>query len=910
MSTALLQTKLRLPTLPPKRVQRPQLIKRLHEGLESGRKITLVSAPAGFGKTTLIAEWVYALDVPVAWLSLDPSDDDPGRFFAYLIAALQKVDAHIGREIEGVLRAGQLPPGEILSTAIINDIHDFVGRFLLVLDDLQVIQDLFILQVLEKLVAYLPDPLHLVLLTREDPSLPLARLRANNQLTEIRAGDLRFTGPEADRYLHEVMDLSLSETDVATLADRTEGWIVGLQLAGLSVRDREDPSGFIATLSGSHRFILSYLTEEVLGRQPEEIRLFLLQTSVLDRLNGDLCNAVTGRTDGAALLEKLFAANLFLIPLDDEQRWYRYHHLFADLLRGLLCTGQNDTMASLHRRASHWYEQVGLSGEAIRHVLAAADYAAAVRLVESHAMGIIIQGYTKTVESWMQAIPPAWSAQSPRTNLAFAWMYLMRGAYARALPYVERLRAIFADAKTGEEDASLTAEWLALQAMLLNAEGKPAESLALSDRALAAVPEMESHVRSLIHMGRAGAYQMMDDYEHAVEAFQLIILHSRAAADFVPEMLGYAGLVQLAIHHGRLQFAFEIASRGVERVGRSGALSPVIAAVHGALGYVHYQWQQIEQARGYFQRAIQLSTLGGFSDAEISYWVILSRLLQMEGDLEASAAEIQKAVDLMRAVAPAWVREEVVSQQVRVYLAQGRVAAAEAALKGEGFAARNQYAIPALAPGQYLTRPAGLLYNSAIRIILHRARTGHDPAGLHQGIELADRLITVMLQHQYLPVALETLLLRAQMYAVLGQDQAGRADVLRALELAEPEGFIRIFAEEGPPVAESLTFLLERNRLGSVEAGYVKKILAAFTGSQPSEAKQPAPNQAALPSPLTERELDVLRLMAEGLKYEEIAQRLYISLNTVRSHVKAIYGKLEADNRTKAIETGRRLRFL
>ena len=380
------------------------------------------------------------------------------------------------------------------------------------------------------------------------------------------------------------------------------------------------------------------------------------------------------------------------------------------------------------------------------------------------------------------------------------------------------------------------AEWLALQAMLLNAEGKPAESLALADRALAIVPEKDGHVRSLIYMGRAGAYQMMDDYAHAVEAFQMIIQHSRAAANFVPEMLGYAGLVQLAIHHGRLHFAFEIASQGMDRVGRSGSLSPVIAAVYGALGYVHYQWHQMEQAHGHFQRAIQLSTLGGYSDAEISYWVILSRLLQMEGDLEASAREIQKAIDLMQAVAPAWVREEVVSQQVRVYLAQNRVAAAETALKGEGFTSRNEYSIPALAPGQNITRPAGLLYNSALRILLHQAQAGHEPASLQPGIELADRLIAGALQRQYLPVALETLLLRAQMHAALGNDQAGLADVLRAIELAEPEGFIRIFVEEGPPVAEALAVLLEHDRLGSVHADYVKKILAAFAGSRPPDA--------------------------------------------------------------------------
>jgi LuxR family maltose regulon positive regulatory protein len=359
LNSGLLATKLHRPSVPPKRVQRPHLIQRLDEGLESGRQITLVSAPAGFGKTTCIAEWIDALDCPVAWLSLDAADDDPGRFFAYLVAALQRVDANLGREIEGVLRSGQLPPSEAIGATLINDILESEVRFLLVLDDFHVIQDRFILQVLERLVANLPRPLHLVLLTREDPPLPLARLRANNQLTEIRAKDLRFTNRDAEHFLNDVLGLSLSRADVTALEAKTEGWVVGLQLAGLSVRDRADPSAFIATLSGSHRFILSYLTEEVLNRQPEEIQRFLFQTSILDKLNGDLCNAVTGRSDSRALLERLFSANLFLIPLDDEGQWYRYHHLFADLLRDFYSTLQKDRMAELHQRAAHWYAQVG-----------------------------------------------------------------------------------------------------------------------------------------------------------------------------------------------------------------------------------------------------------------------------------------------------------------------------------------------------------------------------------------------------------------------------------------------------------------------------------------------------------------------------------------------------------------------
>ena len=936
MISSLLATKLHRPSIPPKRVRRPHLIQRLNKGLAFDRQVTLVSAPAGFGKTTCIGEWVNALDCPVTWLSLDAADDDPARFFAYLVAALQKVDDNLGREIEGVLRSGQLPPVEAISTTLINDILELGGRFLLVLDDFQVIQDRFILQVLEKLVGNLPQPLHLVLLTREDPSLPLARLRANNRLTEIRAGDLRFTGPEADRFLNEVMGLSLSPADIAVLKDKTEGWIVGLQLAGLSVRDRADPSRFIAALSGSHRFILSYLTEQVLNRQPEEIRRFLLQTSILNRLNGDLCDAVTGRSDGRALLERLFNANLFLIPLDDEQQWYRYHHLFADLLRDLQNALRQENTAELHQRASQWYARAGMASEAIQHALAAEDYAMAVDLLESHAMALIMQGYAKTVNGWVQAIPAEWGSQSPRTNLAFAWMHLLRGAYAQASPYLERLQAALADSRVGsqlgEENSSLRAEWLVMQSLMLYMQGQATESMALATRALEIAPEQDSRVRSLAYYALAGVSQLINDYPHAVEAYQMAIQHGRAAENLVAEMMSTAGLALMAFEHGQLHLAFEIAAPVSVRIERSGSLPPISAVVYGMLGEVYYQWVQIEQSRRHILRALQLSTLGGYSSGVTFCRVLLSRLSQIEGDLEASAREIQKAVDLMQVEAPDAVRQEVVSQQVCIYLARHRPAAAEMALQGQGFSFRDQFSFPDLPPGQSLSYSIGLLYNSSLRVLLYQARARRDLTNLRSGIELAGRLIASALQGQYILVALEALLLRAQMHAALGNSKANLAaslaDYARALELAEPEGFIGVFVEQGPPVAEALANLAEQNRLGTVQPGYVERILAAFSRSQPPGATLSAPllgswrdeqdarhlpagtGPVTLIEPLTGRELEVLRLMAQGLKYREIAARLFISLNTVRFHVKAIYGKLDVNNRTQAVERARQLRIL
>jgi LuxR family maltose regulon positive regulatory protein len=938
VNSSVLATKLHRPVTPSRWVPRPQLIQRLNEGLESGRRITLVSAPAGFGKTTCIGDWVDTLDLPVTWLSLDPADDDPGRFFTYFIAALQKVHANLGRDVEGALGSGQLPPGEVISATFVNDILNLEARFLFVLDDLQVIQDPFILQVLETLVANLPQAVHLVLITREDPPLPLARLRAHNQLTEIRAHDLRFARPDAERFLNAMLDLSLARADVAVLHDKTEGWIAGLQLAALALqspisgRDRADPADFIATLSGSHRFILNYLTEEVLSKQPEEIQRFLLQTSILDKLNGDLCNAVTGRSDSPALLERLLNANLFLIPLDDEGRWYRYHHLFADLLRDLV--PRKEGVAELHRRASHWYAQEGMGeggafvNEAIQHALAAKDYALVVDLLERHSLSMIMQGYAKTVNAWLQAMPAEWASSSLRTQLAFAWMHLLRGTYSQSSLYLERLEESFAGPGLSQEERlSLKAEWLVMHSLLLSSQGKITESLDSTTHALQIVPEADDRVRSLAYFGLACGHQALDEYDLAVDAYKKAIRHGRAAENSITLMMSTSGLAQLAFEHGQLHLAFEIAAPVCDRLEQSGPLPPISTVVFGMVGEVRTQWLEIETARHYIQRALQLSALGGYNSGMIGCRVLLSRLSQLEGDLEGAAEEIGRSADLMKVDTPDYVRQEALAQQVRVYLAKDRPAQAEMALQQEGFSFEGRFSSPDLPPDQGVGHSIGLLYNSSLRVLLYQPRTRGDPAGLRRGIELADELIARALQGRTLLVALETLLLRAQLHAALGNSHAGlatdlgvsRADYGAALDLAEPEGILGVFVEQGPPVAEALARLVEQQQLQPIQTRFAQRILDAFSRSQPprpTPVEQLTPDlparsgTLALIEPLTERELEVLGLMTQGLKYKEIADRLVISLNTVRSHVKAIYGKLQVNNRMRAVEVARQLQIL
>src|SRR5881392_2441255 len=358
MSTPILATKLYLPRLRPNVVSRPRLLERLNEGLH--RKLTLIAAPAGFGKTTLVSAWVEGIERPrarTAWLSLDEGDNDPARFLAYLVAALQTIAAHIGEGLLGVLQSPQPPPTESILTALLNEITTLPDNFVLVLDDYHVIDAKPVDQALAYLVEHLPPQMHLVIATREDPDLPLARLRARGHLTELRATDLRFTASEAAGFLTQVMGLNLSTEDIAALEDRTEGWIAGLQLAALSMQGHQDTPGFIRAFAGDNRYIVDYLVEEVLQRQPESVRSFLLQTAILDRLHGPLCDAVTGQEEGNALLQALERGNFFIVPLDDKRQWYRYHHLFAEVLSAHLLAEQPDQVATLHRRASAWYEQ-------------------------------------------------------------------------------------------------------------------------------------------------------------------------------------------------------------------------------------------------------------------------------------------------------------------------------------------------------------------------------------------------------------------------------------------------------------------------------------------------------------------------------------------------------------------------
>jgi LuxR family maltose regulon positive regulatory protein len=882
----LLAAKFFQPVLHPNQVARPHLIQRLNEGLASGRTVSLFSAPAGYGKSALVAEWVKQSHLPVTWLSLDEADDDPVRFFQYFIATLQKVDSSIGTELAVVLRAGQLPPQETLVTLLVNDLQGVKSNFVCVLDDFQVIQNKVIHDVLHGLLTHEPRSFRLILITREDPALPLARLRTRNQLTEIRASDLRFSKDEIERFYLNVMRLKLSGKDISLLEARTEGWVAGLQLAGLSMQREANPSAFIESLSGSHRYIFGYLTEEVLKRQTPEIQRFLLHTSILSRLNGDLCDIVTGQAGSAVLLETLLSANLFIIPLDDEQRWYRYHPLFADLLLSQLRRTHPEHMTELHQRASRWYESQSMPSDAIEHTLAAQDFERAMGLLEKHTWNLLNQGYERRVETWMQSIPTEWRVHNLRTSLGFAWMYMLRGNFGQVVPYLMQAEAALANMADSTDNASMQAECFALQSNLMQVQGKITESIVSAQRALQLVDPENFRVLGLAYLGLGAGYRQAVDFDRGLDALQNAIRASHKSGDLVTGMLSTSHLVLMCLQHGRLRLAADHASQAIEWMeGSDFAPPPIVGAIYGALGLVYYEWNQVEKAREYFLRGIQLGTFSGHNASLIYTKISLARLFQSEGNFNSAYKTLTEALELLQAGAPGWLRPGLIARQVNLYLAENKIGEAEAVLRQSG-----------ILIGDEITHPTDEIHLAYLRLLLHR---GGDE-DIKQGIALAVRILSLSESGQRNSTTMQALTLGALLHAASDDAKTGLVWLERALKLAEPEGYVRLFADEGAPFAA----LLRRMQ----NSTYAQKLLTFFPIS--SQERKASQHSEGLIEPLTEREFEVLRLLAEGMKYAEIAAQLVVSVNTVRYHIKGIYGKLDVDKQAKAIELARRLGLL
>lgn len=912
----ILATKLMLPRLRQGLVTRTRLARLLDAA--AVQPFTLVSAPAGFGKTTVVAAWAQEGPLPVAWLSLDAADNDPARFLRYLVAALQTLHPAFGRDLHAAIEAGHAPPIERAVITLINELAALPTECLLVIDDFHQIDQGAIEAALQTLVEHQPPQFHLLIATREDPPLPLARLRARGQLVELRAGDLRFTPAETAAFLRQVMGLDLTPQQVAELDAHIEGWVAGLQLAGLSLQRSGDPAALIGGLSGGHHFILTYLTEEVLRRQPPEVQDFLLQTSILDRLCGSLCDAVCERDDSAAVLAHLYAANAFVVPLDDEHIWFRYHPLFRELLHSQLQRTRPDLLPVLHRRAAGWFEAQAqpseiVAAEAIDHTLAAGDHAHAVALLEQHARPLVLRGYAETVAGWLRRLPPEWRAGGPQANVAFAWSLLLRGQLSEIEGYLTDAEAALERgeyAAAPDAQAGLRAEILALRAGLVSLRGDTETACRMARTAIESAPPGDLYVQGATRFCLATACNYAGRTVEAMAAYQEALPLCRASGNLVAARLIVANLTLLMIDRGQLHAAADLSRATIAAAAQAGAPhSPTLASVYGAHAYVLYEWNDLPAAQAEAQQALELGRRSGHVAAVAYGCVMLSRIQTARGELEAAAQLLAESLALRTRGMPAWVFGRTVSQQVNLALAREDERAAEEALAGSGVAAD--------APTDH-TRE--VIHLAHLRLLLHRLLhqlKGPPPAGaaraaqFAQAHELAGRIIASAEVGGRVGRVIEALVLRAPLWQAQGRAAAAQDDIGRALALAEPGGYVRVFTEQDAAMARLLASFAPPPNLQP----YVKRLIATLPAPAETAAPEPVPSSPAplvepLVEPLSERELEVLRLMAEGLTYQAVAARLIVSVNTVRFHVKSIYGKLGVDNRTAALEQARALHLL
>jgi LuxR family maltose regulon positive regulatory protein len=895
MSQALLTTKLRTPRTRPDLVARPRLREALAVG--EGPRLTLVSAPAGFGKTTLLSELAEAHatgDRAVVWVSLDETDNDPARFLTYLVGSLRTVEEGVGEGLLASLRSPQPPPVEAVVGALINELADLPQEITIVLDDYHLIDSLPIHEAVSFLIEHVPDNVRFVIASRTDPPLPLARLRARDQMTEIGAAELRFTTEEATAFLGDAMGLTLSAADVAALEEVTEGWVAALQLAALSMRDREDVSGFVEAFSGSNRHVLDYLAEEVLERQPEDVREFLLRTSVLERMSAPLCDVLTGRSDRQEMLERLERENLFVVALDDERRWYRYHHLFADFLRARLGRERPGLVGELHRRASGWYEDNGYLAEAIGHALSAPDHERAARLIEQGIKEAWSRGEGPTVLRWLVALPTEAKRRRPRLITEHALALVLTGRPNDAEPLLQEAERAASEATIGKERRYLLGMASAVRSWRARLRGDAPESVELARRALSLLPDEEAPHRNFAAVCLGDALRTIGDLSAASEAFAEAAEIGRAASYVDGTLTGMVLHARVQAERGCLRKAEEAFRRALRLLTEEGfELLPAAGVVHIGMGVLLYERNDLDGAERELNRGMQLAERAREVSSLVWAYITFSQVKRARGDEERAlemAHEAEKVArasgaDLQIAIAGGWM--------TRLRLARGDLEEA-AAFEQERTANADDAADAARVVDQVTS--ARLLHargrhREALRLLEE----------LGESAEAAGRAGDLI----------EVLALQALARWARNEKERAVSTLMRARALAEPEGYVRTFVDEGPPMVDLLSATLEacqRGRLdatGRVPVSYLAKLLAAVAQDASASA-----TDTRLSEPLSERELEVLALISAGESNREIAGKLFVSVGTVKTHINNLYRKLGARSRTQAVARAREMNLL
>lgn len=872
MSISILKTKIHIPSPRSNLISRQRLLQKLDAGLY--RKLTLISAPAGFGKTTLLSEWVKDCHYPIAWISLDEGDNDLNRFYGHFIAALQTIPglkaAHIGEAGLTALQSNQISNKELLITSLINDIDEKAPPFVIVLDDFHEIHAVQVNEMLRFLVNNLPANMHIFLSGRADPTWSLARLRIGNQLLEIRADDLRFTLEEGKAFLNTIMNLDLSVEDVAALDTRTEGWIAGLQMAALSMQGRKDKSDFIHSFSGSHHFVLDYLIEEVLKQQPSVIQEFLFKTSILERMTASLCDALTCRNNSRLILAQLDKDNLFLIPLDDERQWYRYHHLFGDLLRKRLRQEHKYSVKNLHRQASLWYEENRLIPDAMTHALKAKDFERAAEQIEEFGWATFTRGEMSTVIRWINALPQKYLKTHPRLNVLYAWAMAKSGRLEEAETCIQ-----------GVDHETMLGEVAAVRAYLAGVRGHLPQSVVLAKVALADLSEENFSMRAIVNQNLGVAYHWSGDPIAAIKTLTKAAELTRLADQKFQTVTTLSILGRAYEMQGNLHKAFEIYQNAVDLASEANQQPvPFAGMAHVGMAGVLYEWNDLGGAKQNAEEGIRLSKMGGFVVYQVFGNAILTKVYEAKGDHEQANDMLQKAIWMGQGSEYDLVLALVAETQVRLWLRQNNISAA------------SDWAQVHLADCVDNLDAAGEIEQITV------AQVFASQGKFYDALDLLAQLLEAAQAAKCMENVLRIWILQAIIFQ--SQQKIGSAlNVLRqALSFAEPQGYTRIFIDQGEPMEQLLRSALKQGIAPNLVARLLEK------SEEGSESLQ------VLVDPLSERETEVLRLIVAGLSNQEIAEELTIAESTVKTHINHIYSKLNVTSRTQAVVKARELQLL
>jgi ATP/maltotriose-dependent transcriptional regulator MalT len=912
----LLATKFFIPSIHTELVSRRRLIEKMNAGLP--RKLTLISAPAGFGKTTLVSHWVEQLQAntlknqnqnaqKIAWISLDENDNDLNRFLSYFIAALKRagsISTTLEKSLTSTLQPLQTPPVRDILTAIINECASLSGRLITILDDYHVIASSQVNDALTFLIDHLPPQMHLIIITRDDPQLPLARIRAKSQMNEIRASDLRFTPSEIEEFLLLMLGTNFSSAELDLLDTHTEGWITELQLLAISMQGHEKIKDRIVNFGNRNRFVLDYLVEEVLEQQPEEIQEFLIQTSILKQLTGPLCNALTGQENGQQVLKRLEQANLFIIPLDHERCWYRYHHLFADLLHFRFQQTCADTASALHHRASVWLEQNNFLDGTVEHALQAEDFERATQLIFTHFDNLMHQIGSTKLSRWVDEMPEELILANPDLCILSAWFLFTRGnldAAENRLDIADKLCLSSKDSQAAGsthdpeniERFRIPGRVAAIRAFIRSYQGDIQGMVKSANQALRQLPIQDLHWRSAVAIALGDAYGMAGNMYAAYEARVKALETCKAGGNIHLILLSSMKLAVTVRMRGQLQRTIDICERQLYLANKNGVTQmAVVGWLFAIWAEVLAEINQIDEALIKGKKGIEITARS--DNIALIGWsqMCLVRILFSRGNLD-EAEDILRKLDYSSHDhhMPPYIAGKISAWQARILLTQNKVNEAIQWAKARNLSIERK--ITQLNEGEYIV---------FARILLAQGRT-------EDAIKLLQQLFKNAKAGDRIAIMIEVLILQALAFQASGDFERAMILLEQAISLAEPGGFVRSFVDEGPVMASLLYEAIKRQ----LNPQYTQRLLSAFSTSETaqkaaSELKMPASGE--LLEPLSEREIEVLHLVAKGLQRQEIAENLVLSLNTVKSHLRNIFRKLGVNNQMQAVAKARNMGFL